>query len=215
MEATETIIDNLDVDQMNDEQAEVELEDTNSSENDLEALRPHSKEEKWTIGTGDYKRTYVQKPLSFFGKMEFFRLVGGVVDSALEAGTSIDSLLGGVQAGPRGTLSADDFRQADQFVLVAAKLTEHAPDFLLDSFCIWLRVPEPDRFWVKEVLKDELDDRTALSIIETFIDQNVDEIEDFFTELLPSVFKRVQARRSEHKESSKQSKPSAPTAPKR
>jgi len=103
-------------------------------------------------------------------------------------------------------LSADDLRQADSFVMIAAKLTEHAPDFLLDSFCIWLRVPESDRYWVKEVLKDELDDQTAMGIIETFIDQNVEEIEGFFTKQLPSVAKRVSARRKDHKASSKPSK---------
>ncbi len=207
-EVKEKYVDEVDVDQMNDEQAEVELKNSQNGDaapvDDLEVLRPHSNKQLWTIGKGDYQRTYEQKPLSFFGKMEFFKLVGGVVDSALEAGTSVDALLGGVAAGPRGgKLTTDDLRQADQFVLMAAKLTEHAPDFLLDSFCIWLRVPEDDRFWVKSVMKDELNDEVAMGIIETFIDQNVEEIEDFFTKQLPGVAKRVSQRRKEHKESSK------------
>jgi hypothetical protein len=218
-EVAENVIDELDIDQMNVEQDQVEVSNdasTDEDRDDLEALRPRMDVETWTIGKDDYERTYTQKPLSFFGKMEFFRLVGGVVDAALEAGTSVDAMLGGVTSGPRGSkLSADDFRQADQFVLVAAKLTEHAPDFLLDSFCIWLRVPEEDRYWVKQVMKEELNDEIALGIIETFVDQNVEEIEDFFTKQLPGVAKRVSLRRNEHKASSKQSKPLVPNGPRR
>ena len=47
---------------------------------------------------------------------------------------------------PTGRADAhEDFRDADTFVQAIGKLLAAAPDFLVDSYLIWLNVPDYDR----------------------------------------------------------------------
>ncbi len=181
----------------------------------LNTLRPRGEQRKWTIrdGSGENatERDYVQKPLSYFGKMEFFGLVGEVIDKAVsgENGLRISSLFD--MPGRGGALSASDFRDADTFVQAVGKLLTYAPDFLQKCYCIWWSVPEYERPWVIDVISrspDEggLTDDEGVEAIEIFIDQNWEALESFFRDKISTLRDRVQARRESAAES-RQSKP--------
>jgi hypothetical protein len=137
--------------------------------------------------------------MSFVGKMQWFALVGGVMDKALGGanGVSVNELLS--TPGERGQFTASDLRDADTFVRALGKLMTFAPDFLLDSYCIWLGVPEHQRTLVKQIMgmpeeEGGLTDDQGLEIIEVFIDQNFDALADFFGDKIGALRKRVEQR---------------------
>lgn len=135
------------------------------------------------------EREYIQRPLTLFRKLEFFGLVGETIDAAMEGqdGLRINDIFGGdgVSVG---------IGDLDSFLSAAAKVAHYAPDFLKDCYLIWLDVPKEEKLWAKDAL-DTLSDEDGIEIIETFIDQNWESIERFFTERLRSLGKRVQNRR--------------------
>lgn len=154
--------------------------------------------------------TYVQQPLSFFGKMELFSTLGGAVEKALseDGGLSLSELLDA----PRRTgasLSAQDFADADMFVKGIAKLVQFAPELLKDIYCISLRVPRQERLYVKELMEDQITDEQGIQLLSSFVDQNWDVMRGFFYEqiqpLVENITKRVQ--------DSAPSKPSKATRP--
>lgn len=167
----------------------------------LDILQPKADPKTWVIGKGDYERTYVQKPLSFIAKMQWFSLVGDVLDRALSGPDGMH--LGNLFAAPGGgQLAPQDFREADTFVQAVGKLLAVAPDFLVNSYCIWLNVPDYEREVVAEIMMlppDEggLTDEQGIEIIEVFIDQNYEALDTFFREFLGRLQKRVQARAQE------------------
>lgn len=171
----------------------------------LEVLGVKNEPVTWEFGEDDYKRTYTQKKLSFYNQLRWGSLVGDVLDRTLSSGeASIDQIL--------GTTTIGDLRQADSFVAMIGKLSQQAPSFMLDSWVIWLNVPEGDEGWVREVLKEEIDNTTALELIEIFVDQNIEAIDSFFRNDLPKTVKRVQARlQKSPSASSKRSKSTRPT----
>lgn len=177
------------------EAAEEEEEDV------LDILQPKAEPKTWVIGTGDYERTYVQKPLSFIAKMQWFSLVGEVLDRALSGPDGMR--LGNLFSGPGGQeFAPQDFREADTFVQAVGKLLAVAPDFLVNSYCIWLNVPDYERGVVAEIMQlpaDEggLSDEQGMEIIEVFIDQNYEALDSFFRESLGKLQRRVQARMEE------------------
>jgi len=141
------------------------------------------------------EREYVQKPLSFVGKIQFLSYVGEVLDKAMSGANKLN--LGSLFDVPdtRGaTLTAQDFNDAETFVQAVGKLLVYAPDFLGKSYCIWLRIPEYERDWAIAAMEESLSDEDGFDIIETFIDQNWDTLQGFFAERLPSLSKRLQAR---------------------
>jgi hypothetical protein len=162
----------------------------------LDAIVPKAEPRTWNIGPEDMRRTFVQKPLSFIGKMQWFSLTGEVLDKAL-TGDSAMSLNGLFSApGRPGQFRAEDFRDADTFVQAISKLLSAAPNFLLDSYLIWLNVPDYDQEIVKELMKlppDEggLSDDDGIGIIETFLDQNYDALASFFGDRLGQLQARV------------------------
>ena len=164
----------------------------------LDAIVPKKEPKTWTIGPpGDLQRVYVQKPLSFIAKMQWFSLVGEVLDKALSGpgGMSLNSLF---SSPARGTeLRIEDFRDADTFVQAIGKLLSAAPDFLVDSYLIWLNVPDYDREIMRQVMKlppDEggLTDDQGIEMIEVFLDQNYEALLDFFTQKISQIQKRVE-----------------------
>lgn len=162
----------------------------------LDAIVPNAEPHVWTIGPPDTERTFVQKPLSFIGKMQWFSLVGNVLDKALSGpqGMSLASLFSAPNRA--GQLRAQDFRDADTFVQAISKLVAAAPEFLVDSYMIWLNVPDYDRGTVRELMNlpaDEggLSDDQGMQIIETFLDQNYDALASFFGERLQALQNRV------------------------
>lgn len=167
----------------------------------LDILQPKAEPKTWVIGTGEYQREYVQKPLSFIAKMQWFSLVGDVLDKALSGPDGMR--LGNLFSGPGGQqFGPEDFREADTFVQAVGKLLSVAPDFLVNSYCIWLNVPDYERPAVAEIMMlppDEggLTDEQGIEIIEVFIDQNYEALDTFFREFLGRLQKRVQARAQE------------------
>lgn len=178
----------------------------------VDILKPKADPKTWTIGQGDYQRTYVQRKLSFMGKMEWFSLVGDVLDKALsgENKMSMNGLLS-APAGRDGTLSMSDFMDADTFMQALGKLLSYAPEFLLNSYVIWLGVPDREKDLAKQILAlpeedGGLTDEQGIEIIEIFIDQNYDALDDFFRERLGRLRRRVN-QRQEAAKASRQSRP--------
>lgn len=177
----------------------------------VDVLVPKASSVRWEIGPDGARRAYVQRPLSFIAKMQWFSLVGEVLDKALsgEGGMSLNSLFSA--PGRPGELTMADFRDADTFVQAISKLLSAAPDFLVKSYCIWLAVPDYERDLVAELMAlppDEggLTDEQGIEIIEVFIDQNYEALDRFFRDLVGRLGKRVQ-KRAEAAQSSRQSKP--------
>lgn len=174
----------------------------------IDTLVPRVDPRTWSLSDGTQDREYIQRPLSFFGKMQFFSLVGEVIDKAVsgDEGLRISSLFE-APGGRDGFLSAADFRDADTFVQGVGKLLTYAPDFLEKSYCIWLGVPDHERKWAISVMRQPKDqggfsDEEGIEIIEIFIDQNWESLEDFFRNKIVTLRDRVQSHRpaSEEKE---------------
>ena len=163
----------------------------------LDTLVPRKEPVSWVIGPEDMQRTFVQKPLSFIGKMQWFSLIGDALDRAMSgpSAMSINSLFESPMR--NGQVRAEDFRNADTFVQAVGKLLAVAPDFLVKSYCIWLNVPDYDRTIVGEMMMlppDEggLSDDQGIEIIETFLDQNYEALATFFGEKVGKLQQRVQ-----------------------
>jgi hypothetical protein len=166
----------------------------------LDTLVPKADPKVWEVGPQGHAREYVQKPLSFIGKMQWFALVGDVLDKAMSGpnGISLNSLFDTPQ-GRDGQLTVDDFRDADLFVHAVGKLLAVAPDFLVKSYAIWLNVPDYEREIVAAMMKlpeDEggLNDDDGMEMIEVFIDQNFEALRRFFGEKIGGIQKRIAAK---------------------
>lgn len=180
----------------------------------LDTIVPKKEPRTWEIGPEDFRRTYVQKPLSFIAKMQWFSLVGEVLDKALSGpeGMSLNSLFSTPTR--TGELRMQDFRDADTFVQAIGKLLAAAPEFLVDSYIIWLNVPDYDHEVMRTIMKlppDEggITDDQGIEIIEVFLDQNYEALADFFTQRISQLQKRVQHLNKIR--GSRQSKPSKTT----
>lgn len=152
------------------------------------------------VGSGDNVRTYTQRPLTFLGKIQFLSYIGEVLDqitsgpNALKLGSLFD-----VPTFRQDALSAEDFSDAQTFVQAIAKVTTHVPEFLHKCFCIWLQIPDYEREWAIAMLQlpeeeGGLSDDDGFDIIETFIDQNWDTLQDFFTNKVPRLRDRLSAQ---------------------
>lgn len=173
---------------------------------DLDKLRPRTETVRWTFSLDDRTETYYQRPLSWINKLRFVALIGETIDDAMqgEKGLTFDGIAG--LAGGRGGMAQvaqlmgmSGERALDNFMQGLAKLTVLAPNFLLDSYCLWLAVPEGDWPWAKFVMSlpaedGGLSDEDGMVMIETFIDQNAEALRDLLVERFPAMGKRVQDR---------------------
>lgn len=196
------------------EQAKAEAEQDNNvkpqaapEEDALDTLVPKAEPKTWAIGPEADRRQYVQRPLSFISKMQWFALIGEVVDEAMSGSNamSVNSLLAAPQ-GRGGNLTMADFADADTFVQAVGKLLVHAPDFLEKSFCIWLGVPDYEHEIARVYMalppeEGGLSDDQGMEIIEVFIDQNYEALDSFFRERLGQLRDRVEARQKKSNES--------------
>jgi hypothetical protein len=178
----------------------------------LDALVPRGEPRLWKLGPNG-ELEFVQRPLSFIAKMQWFALVGDVLDRALsgENGMSVNSLFSAPQR-PDGSFSVDDFKDADTFIQAIGKLLSYAPDFLTKSYCIWLGVPDYQRDVVGRIMamppeEGGLTDEQGVEIIEIFIDQNYEAIDRFFRELVAGLQKRIKARAAAASRPAASSKP--------
>ena len=173
------------------------------AEDVVDILQPKKGARSWKIGKPPVEREYIQRPLSFIAKMQWFALVGDVLDKAMSGENALT--IGNLMAvpGQRGsTFRMEDFRDADTFIQAVGKLIAVAPDFLVKSYCIWLSVPDYERDMAAELMalpEDEggLSDDDGLEIIEIFIDQNYEALDAFFRDKLGQLQKRVEKRAEE------------------
>jgi len=158
----------------------------------VEVLEPSTRVYEVTIGD----TLYFQKPLSFFGKIEFFSVLGDAVEKALASGTTVTELLeGDVLSGTGG--------DADSLIKGIAKIARIAPELLGDIFAISLGVPRSERVDFKESL-ELLTDEQGNAIINQFVDQNWEAMEDFFSaqsNLVKKVSEKMQSKSTSSKPS--------------
>jgi hypothetical protein len=180
-----------------------------------EILTPSVENRRVTIGPKEYEVEFVQKPLSFFGKLEVFSVLGGALDKALSGPDGIvlsDLFEGPAKVGEN--LTNQNFRDADTFVRGIAKLVQFAPSLFSDLYVIFLGVPRGEREVVKDMMERPegdggLSDEDGIGILETFIDQNWDVMVDFFDSKIMPLVKKIGTK--VQKTGSQPSKPSKST----
>lgn len=162
----------------------------------LDKIEPDRSHKQWTIGTGENAKTYTQKPLSYFSKLEFYALLADAIDKAMESSeggdTGLAGLIDNVSSG------GAPFSDADSLLRPLIKLVRFVPDIFEEAYCIFLAVPRGDRYMVKEMMRapdDEggLSDDQGFAIVQTFIDQNLEAIEEFFTGQIPKLARRAKS----------------------
>lgn len=199
--------------QLSDEEraAEREREEAQQKhEDDMEILEPLADPRRWVVGkppekggSEDEYSIYVQEPLAYMARLRFFSMVSGRIAQAIKQGATLD-LVGDSATGnfrQRAVAVVQDFDNAGSFMTLAAQLMEYSPDFLLDCYCLWMNVPRDERRWAKTVMdmpwdpdrnKWGLKDSDHEDIVNTFLDQNYEEMRRFFAETLPRYARRVQ-----------------------
>lgn len=186
---------------------------------DLEALEPKTDPVERVLWYEDRtgkrtERTYIQRPIGYFPKIELYGILGQAVKIVLERDTGVDvetlldlasprrvvqqlaARMPGSEDAPSVEGPSDREGDALKIMAALAEVVSVAPDLLKDAYCVILNVPTGHREWVKTHALDNLTDEEGYDILETFIDQSWGAIEGFFTEWLPRAARRtVEARR--------------------
>ncbi len=163
----------------------------------LEVLQPSTAPVTYEIGGN----TYVQKPLSFFGKIELFSVLGNALEKALT-----DVSLGDILDVPDvAGKNAQDLSDADAFIKAIAKIAQYAPDFLKEIYAIALSIPRDEREEFNQVVEDISDD-DGFKILEVFVDQNWKALMDFFSGRLMPLISKIQGSGSTSSKPSKRSR---------
>lgn len=164
----------------------------------LEELVPSQQAVEVKFGIDDHL-VYTQRPLSFFGKMELFAVLGGAIDKALsKGGVNIEELLDDIPSG-----DIDDFKEAELFLKNIAKIVQFVPDALKDLYMVALAVPREEREYVISVMERPeieggLSDEQGIAILEVFVDQNWDVLLDFFKKkIIPLISKLMESQGSQ------------------
>ena len=175
------------------EEIEETVEDGPSVESFLDEIEPKGAIREWVVrdiseGAPLYERMYVQRPLSYFGKIEIFGLLGATVDKAMKDGMSIDSVM------QVGDVFSGQANNVDSFIGGIARLAMYAPELLMELYCIGLWVPRGERDWVKSIWERPegqggLNDQDGLEILAVFVQQNGEALRDFFTQKMPEAAK--------------------------
>src|SRR3972149_4008657 len=95
--------------------------------NELEILEPSVKTILISIGKDESEFIYQQKPLSFFGKMELFSLLGDAVNKALQEGELSIAEIFEIPEEVGLSSSATDLKEADVFIKAIAKIVQYVP----------------------------------------------------------------------------------------
>lgn len=187
---------------MSTELKEVEKQD------ETEILQPTYEEATVTIGRAEdgTEMVFVQKPLSFFGKMDFFAVMGRALDNAMSGpdGISLADLMDVPE-------KASDIQDADMFIRGIAKLAMSAPEILGDLYCVILACPRGRRDFAKEVMalpEDQggFSDEEGVAVLERFVDQNWEVLVGFFSQHLAGLAKNVGEKMGAASQPSKPSK---------
>jgi hypothetical protein len=147
-----------------------------------------------------FERSYIQKPLSYLAFGEFTGLLGRKLEEAMDGqnGISVDRILPSGENGQLplafidGKLSlvkAEDFSGIDPFIQGFARLASFIPDLLAEAQCIWLRVPRQERpllidIWSRPIDEGGMSMADGEEMMDLFIEQNYDELEDFLPRLM-------------------------------
>jgi hypothetical protein len=159
----------------------------------VEVLEPDVSPKTVTIGEGELELVFTQKPLSFFGKIEFFSVAGKAVEKVLEDGNTISDLLGSTN--PDNPLG-EESQSIDSFVRAIAGIVQHVPEVLSELYCIILSVPRNNRDYVKARLENELTDEQGFEILETFVDQNWEVLTGFFNQGILPLYQKLAGKMS-------------------
>jgi hypothetical protein len=170
-------------------------------EEDIEKPIPHK---EWTFEAEyevnlrgemvpqSFKRTYIQKPLSYLAFGEFTGLLARKLTEAMQGpdGLSLDKLTPGSASLPleyndgQISLASTDADVIDPIIQGIAKLTTYVPDLMGEAQCIWLRVPRAERgllidIWSRPVDEGGMSMDQGEEMLNTFIEQNYDELNGF------------------------------------
>ena len=162
----------------------------------LDKIVPNKDNVTVIIGQGEQEITLTQKPLSYFAKIEWFGLLGDTLNRAAQyGGINLTSVIGSPEK-RENLLSMTDVQDAEQFLQIILRLVGTAPDFLLESYCIWLGVPRGSRTYAKAIMmlpEDEggFSDEAGLMVAQTFLDQNAEALRDFILKRLPTLGRRA------------------------
>lgn len=205
-----------------------------SLEEQIEALVPYTGAKKWLIGKPpqeggeeDEFNVYTQTKLGFIEMQQFFALCSRALLKAVkEGGDSAVSELSGMMGGGdiramSRQLQQQDFNEAANFMAMAFALVSYVPDFLVDCYALWLRVPEHQQWWFKrEVVKPYDPDRDLYGLtkedgyemVHRFLDQNYEEIRDFFVTDIPKTIDRVRKLEQQRKEKAGELESASPSS---
>jgi hypothetical protein len=200
---------------------EAKLPPLTDPDGELEALEDRSAPVERLLWAEDregarVERTYVQKGLSWFGKLELYGLlgeavkivlegdnplgVGSIVDMARDPRKMVADLLGdmpGAADAPDMEGDSDPELEAGKVLAAFAKVVAISPDLLKQAYCVALAIPKTHRTWAVEWAFPNMDDEMGQDLLHTFVDQNWGVMEDFFGRELPKIMKRiVKARRA-------------------
>jgi hypothetical protein len=148
---------------------------------------------KGELVTQTFKRTYVQKPLSYHAFGEFTGLIGRKLAEAMRGpdGLSLDRLSPGGPSIPLefrdGQISlagGEEDNVIDPIIQGIAKIAEYVPDLMGEAQCIWLRVPRSERgllidIWSRPVDEGGMSMDEGEEMLSIFIEQNYDELNGF------------------------------------
>lgn len=185
----------------------------------VEILEPGAQNRDVVIGQDPFTRTFTQRPLSFFGKLEVFSVLGGTIERVMSGpdGLTISELFEG-QSGLGDSLSDQNFSDADTFFRAIARLATFAPEVFSDLYLVFLAVPRGERELYRELMERPeeeggLSDEDGAAILETFVDQNWDVMVDFFNSRIVPLFNKISSKVQES-QPSKPSKNTRRTTPK-
>src|SRR4051812_24383786 len=198
------------------------MPETEDPEGELEELEDRSlpiERTLWAVNSEGRRveRTYTQKGLMWFGKIELYGLLGQAVRVVLEGdnpmgiGNMLDfaqnprqmvsdliSLPGGQDAPDREEVVEDMEVEAGKVLAAFAEIVAQAPQLLAHAYCIVLAIPKTHRNWAIEWAFPNIDDETGQDILHAFIDQNWGVMEDFFAHELPKIMRRIVKARQSH-----------------
>ena len=168
-------------------QPEAEKQD----EDVLEVILPSAEPREQAIRdlNGEVIKVYTQKPLSYFRKMAFFKLLAKGLRRIVDEGGP--EAIGELFAGPIGdrnlaSLAQSDFDDAGSFMRFVTAIVEEVPDILEESYVVWLAIPPGQREWAKAAMRGDLEDVQPLNdedgveILKVFVVQNWEAMQRFF-----------------------------------
>lgn len=139
-----------------------------------------------------FKRTYVQKPLSYIAFGEFTGLIGRKLAEAMRGpdGLSLDRAFPGEASLPlvfndgKLSLASEGDNLIDPIVQGIAKIASYVPEFIAEAQCIWIRVPRNERpmlidIWSRPVDEGGMSIDEGEEMLKIFIEQNYDELVGF------------------------------------